>query len=299
MSVKTYFLETRPQFLILSPILVILGMGMALQSNGFNTLYFVLAMVGLILLHTSVNTLNDYSDFKTGIDLKVKRTPFSGGSGILPANGLTASAVLKLGLITFFLAVPIGVYFIIEKGLILLPIFIIGAAFVLWYTSHITRVGYGMPEISAGLGLGTLPVFGTFLILNGGFSWEMLYASIPSGFLVCNLLYLNEFPDADADRSGGRKTLPIILGYRKAAIVYTIITLMVYVWIAAGVVFGIMPAWTLLALLTLPIAFKAIKGSLTFKDTEELIPAQGANVMVVLLTQLLMGIGYILAHVIR
>jgi 1,4-dihydroxy-2-naphthoate octaprenyltransferase len=58
-----------------------------------------------------------------------------------------------------------------------------------------------------------------------------------------------------------------------------------------------MPAWTLLALLTLPFAIKAIQGALTFKQIEELIPAQGANVMVVLLTQLLMGIGYILAHV--
>jgi 1,4-dihydroxy-2-naphthoate octaprenyltransferase len=296
-SVKTYFLETRPQFLILSPILVILGMGMALYNGEFNALYFILAIIGLVLLHTSVNTLNDYSDFKTGIDLKVKRTPFSGGSGILPTKALSASAVLKLGLITFFLAVPIGIYFILERGLSLLPLFIIGAVFVLWYTSHITHLGYGLPEISAGLGLGTLPVFGTFIILNGGFSWTMLYASIPSGFLVCNLLYLNEFPDAEADRSGGRKTLPIILGTKKAAIIYSVITLMVYVWIAVGVVLGLMPAWTLLALLTLPFAIKAIQGALTFKQIEELIPAQGANVMVVLLTQLLMGIGYILAHV--
>jgi 1,4-dihydroxy-2-naphthoate octaprenyltransferase len=95
-SVKTYFLETRPQFLILSPILVILGMGMALYNGEFNALYFILAIIGLVLLHTSVNTLNDYSDFKTGIDLKVKRTPFSGGSGILPTKALSASAVLKL-----------------------------------------------------------------------------------------------------------------------------------------------------------------------------------------------------------
>jgi 1,4-dihydroxy-2-naphthoate polyprenyltransferase len=297
MSVKTYFLESRPQFLILSPILVILGMGMALYNGEFNTLYFILSIIGLVLLHTSVNTLNDYSDFKTGIDLKVKRTPFSGGSGILPAKALTASSVLKMGLITFFLAVPIGVYFIIERGLSLLPLFIIGGAFVLWYTSHITNLGYGLPEISAGLGLGTLPVFGTFIIINGGFSWEMLYASIPSGFLVCNLLYLNEFPDAEADRTGGRKTLPIILGNRKAAILYAIITIMVYVWIATGVVLSLMPAWTLLALLTLPFAVKAIRGALTFKAIEELVPALGANVMVVLLTQLLMGIGYILAHV--
>jgi 1,4-dihydroxy-2-naphthoate polyprenyltransferase len=296
MSAKMLFLESRPQFLILSPILVVLGMSMALYNGNFNTLYFVLSIIGLTLLHTSVNTLNDYSDYKTGIDLKVTRTPFSGGSGMLPAGKLSPIAVLRLGVITFLLAVPIGLFFLFTRGLAILPIFILGAIFVFFYTSHITKFGMGLPELAAGLGLGTLPVFGTFLIMNGGFSWAALYASVPSGFLVCNLLYLNEFPDRDADKFGGRKTLPIILGYKKAALLYSTIMLLTYVWVAIGVILRLMPTWTLLSLLTLPFAIKAISGSLTFKSPTELAPAQGANVMTVLLTQLLMGIGYILAH---
>ena len=297
MNAKIYFLETRPQFLILSPILVILGMGIALYGGQFNTLNLILSFVGLVLLHISVNTLNDYSDYKTGIDLKAKRTPFSGGSGILPGGALKASSVRNFGLLAFFLAVPIAVYLLFARGIYLLPLFIIGAIFVLWYTSFITRIGFGMPELAAGLGLGTLPVYGIFLIINGGFSWTALYASIPSGFLVCNLLFLNEFPDLEADKAGGRRTLPIVIGLRKSAIVYTVITLMVYIWIIAGVIFKLMPVWTLLAVLTLPIALKAIKGALTFQQIDELIPAQAANVMTVLLTQLLLGIGYILARV--
>ncbi|MCP4582074.1 MAG: prenyltransferase, partial [candidate division Zixibacteria bacterium] len=173
-----------------------------------------------------------------------------------------------------------------------------GAVFVLWYTSYITKLGLGMAELAAGLGLGTMPVLGIFLIINGGFTWPALYASIPSGFLVCNLLLLNEFPDMEADKSGGRNTLPIQIGLKKAAVVYTIITLMVYIWIAAGVLLKLMPVWTLLALLTLPLAIKAVQGALTFKQVEELIPAQGANVMTVLITQLLLGIGFILARVV-
>lgn len=215
---------------------------------------------------------------------------------MLPAGKLTSIAVLRLGLITFFLAVPIGLFFLYARGLAILPIFVLGAIFVLFYTSHITKFGMGMPELAAGLGLGTLPVFGTFLIMNDGFSWSALYASIPSGFLVCNLLYLNEFPDRDADQFGGRKTLPIVLGYRKAAILYSAIMIMTYIWVVVGVIFRLMPVWTLLSILTLPFAIKAIKGSLTFKSPMELGPAQGANVATVLLTQLLMGIGYILAY---
>jgi len=298
MSAKEYFLETRPQFLLLSPVLVILGMGIALYNGAFNTLYFLLSLLGLTLLHISVNTLNDYSDFKTGIDLNAKRTPFSGGSGFLPSGQLTASSVLKLGLGAFILAVPIGVYFLFIRGFYLLPVFVLGAIFVLLYTSHITKLGLGLAEITAGLGLGTLPVFGTFLIINGGFSWAALYASIPSGFLVCNLLLLNELPDIEADKVGQRKTLPIMLGSKKAAVIYSVLVIVVYIWIAAGVILKLMPAWCLLAILTLPIGLKAIKGAMTFKRIEELLPAQGANVMVVLLTQLLLGIGYILARVV-
>ncbi len=299
MSVKTLFLETRPQFLILSPILALLGMSIALYEGSFNAVHFILATIGLTLLHVSVNTLNDYSDFKTGIDLKVNRTPFSGGSGMLPSGALNAKAVLALGLGSFFLAVPIGIYFVIARGMALLPIFIVGAIFVLWYTSHITRIGLGAAEIAAGLGLGTLPVLGIFIIMNNGFSWSALYASVPSGFLVANLLLLNEFPDAEADRTGKRRTLPIILGYRGAAIVYSTLTLMTYFWILAGVTLRLMPAWTLLGLLTLPFGLRAIKGSLTFNSLSELIPAQGANVLTVLLTQFLMGIGFIIARVMQ
>lgn len=298
MSLKTFFLETRPQFLILSLVLIILSTSMAFYDGIFNLKYTLLTFLGLLLLHISVNTLNDYFDYKSGIDLKVNRTPFSGGSGLLPAGKISARQTFWLGMVSFILAVPIGVYFILNKGWFLLPIFILGAIFVLFYTSFLAKLGLGFSEISAGLGLGTLPVLGVYLILNKGLSFPVLFASIPSGILVCNLLFLNEFPDVEADKTGGRKTLPIILGKDKAAILYSALTLLVYVWIILGVIFKIMPPFALIALLTLPMAFKAINGSIAHSDITKMIPAQGANVMVVLLTQFLLGIGYLLGRVI-
>ena len=115
MSIKYLFLETRPQFLLLSPILVFLGMAMAMYQGSFSWVYFLLSVIGLTLLHTSVNVLNDYSDHKTGIDFKTKRTPFSGGSGFLTIGKVNPEAALKLGLGSFFLAVPIGVYLVIKE----------------------------------------------------------------------------------------------------------------------------------------------------------------------------------------
>ncbi len=299
MSFKNLFLETRPQFLLLSPILVFLGFSIALYHGNYNGLYFALCLIGLSLLHTSVNTLNDYSDFVTGIDLKSKRTPFSGGSGLLPSGRLKPSAALALGLTSFILAIPIGVYFLLKLGPDILPLFLIGAFFVLLYTTFITRLGFALGEISAGLGLGTLPVIGVYFIMMGNFSYDALYASIPSGFLVFNLLLLNEFPDSEADLEGRRKTLPIVLGHKRAAMIYSTLVLLTYLWIIIGVLIRLMPFWTLLAILTMPIGLKAIRGSLTFKSLEDLIPAQGANVAIVLLIQLFMGIGYTVAYFVK
>jgi 1,4-dihydroxy-2-naphthoate octaprenyltransferase len=115
---------------------------------------------------------------------------------------------------------------------------------------------------------------------------------------VHNLLLLNEFPDVSADRTAGRKTLPITMGKPKAAKVFAALTILVYLWIIGSVIARITPAWTLIGLLTLPFAVKAIRGSLKPDDMTSLIPAMGNNVLVVLATQLLLGVGYILAVVI-
>ena len=184
MLIKNYLLETRPQFLVLSLVLAILGSGIALASGSFNLGWAVLLFVGLLFLHISANTLNDYFDYRSGIDLATNRTPFSGGSGVLPSGALSPRAVLVLGLTTFVLAIPIGLYFISIRGMALLPLFFVGAVLVLLYTTLFTKIGGGMSEITAGLGLGTLPVFGIYYIMTGNAAGAAIYASIPSGFLV-------------------------------------------------------------------------------------------------------------------
>jgi len=101
----------------------------------------------------------------------------------------------------------------------------------------------------------------------------------------------------EADKKADRKTLPITMGKARAGIVYSVLTIIVYLWIIGGVAMGQMPAFSLIALLTLPLAIKAIRGALKHQDMSQLVPAMANNVLVVLLTQLLLGIGYILAKV--
>ena len=297
MKLKIWFLETRPQFLLLSVVLAFLGTCIAWYDDFFHLGYALLAFVGLLLAHISVNVLNDYFDYRSGIDLATKRTPFSGGSGILPTALLKPRQVFWLGLGSFLLVIPIGVYFVLARGWLLLPLLLVAAVCIILYTPFILKLRW--PEWAPGLGMGTLPILGVYFVQTGIYTLSAVVASIPSGILVHNLLLLNEFPDVEADKKAGRKTLPITMGKARAGIVYSALTIIVYLWIIGGAVMGQMPAFSLIALLTLPLAIKAIHGALKHQEMSQLVPAMANNVLVVLLTQLLLGIGYILAKVLE
>ena len=294
-SLKTWLLETRPQFLLLPFMLIISGTAAAWFDGSINVFYALLALVGLLLCHASVNILNDYVDYKSGVDLQTRRTPFSGGSGILPAKKLTPKQVLWFGITCLLLAVPVGIFFAIAQGWQLLPLLAVAILCILLYTPVILKTHF--PEWSPGIGLGLLPILGAYYIQTGHYTFSALVAAVPAGFLVLNLLLLNEFPDTEADSVASRKTLPITQGKTKAAVFYTVFTSLTYIWIISMVSAGYLPKTGLLALLTLPFAVKAVQGAFKHDDPGKLVPALGNNVITVLGIPLLMGIGYILATI--
>ena len=292
----------RPNFLILSAILGFLGSAIAWyehQEYGgpFNLGYAFLATAGLIVAHISVNVFNDYFDSRSRLDTKTVRTPFSGGSGAIQSGLLTEKQALWVGIVTLIIIIPIGVFFTIVTGWLILPLLAIAIICIILYTPLILKMGY--PEWSAGLGLGVLPVLGAYFVQTGTYTIGAVLASIPSGILVHNLLLLNEFPDAEYDVTVKRRTLPIFIGKKWAAIFFSVLTIIVYLWIIGTVISRDMPTFTLLGLLTFPLAFKAIDGAFKYDDRSKLIPAMANNVLVILITQLLIGIGFILGGIFK
>ena len=229
MKLKPWFLATRPQFLTLSVVLAFLGSTIAWYDGYFQIGHALLAGLGLLLAHISCQAFNDYIDYNSGVDLVTPKTPFSGGSGVLPAALLTPRQVLWMGIGSFLLIIPIGVYFTIAKGWLLLPLLLVAAVCIILYTPVILKTRW--PEWAAGLGLGTLPILGAYFVQIGTYTWSVAVASIPSGILVHNLLLLNEFPDTEADKTANRKTLPITMGKTKAGVVYSVLMALVYLWI--------------------------------------------------------------------
>lgn len=297
---KKWLLVIRAPFLLLAVVLAFLGASIAWYESRelggpFDIGHALLAGLGILIAHISVNVFNEYFDYRSGVDFKTKKTPFSGGSGALTSGLITPRQALGLALGSLIVIIPVGVYFIMLRGWELLPLLLVAAACIVLYTPLILKTGW--PEWAPGAGLGSLPILGAYFAQTGAYALPAVIASIPSGILVHNLLLLNEFPDVEADVTANRKTLPIVLGQGKASIVYSALTVIVYLWIVGGVIAGQMPVFSLLGLLTLPWAVKAIRGARNYQDMNKLVPALANNVMVVLLTQLFMGIGYVLAGV--
>jgi 1,4-dihydroxy-2-naphthoate octaprenyltransferase len=210
---------------------------------------------------------------------------------------LSEKQALWVGIATLIIIIPIGVFFTVVTGWLLLPLLAIAIICIILYTPLILKMGY--PEWSAGLGLGVLPVLGAYFVQTGTYTIGAVLASIPSGILVHNLLLLNEFPDAEYDVTVKRRTLPIFIGKKWAAIFFSVLTIIVYLWIIGTVISRDMPTFTLLGLLTFPLAFKAIDGAFKYDDRSKLIPAMANNVLVILITQLLIGIGFILGGIFK
>ena len=292
MNIKIWIKETRPQFLVLSPVLVILGTAIAYHDGYFDLIKFILTAIGLVLAHASVNILNDYFDFKSGIDKKTIRTSFSGGSGILPQGILKPKGVYLYGVLTLLLAFIIGIYLTYVSGWPLIILILIGGILIYFYTSVLTKCLMG--ELGAGLGLGALPVIGTYFVQTGTLNFEICTISIIPCFLTANLLLLKEFPDYEADLAGGRYHLVIAFGKKRAAMLYTGIMSLTYFWIIGSVLLGIMPIRTLISLFTIIFALKAISITLrNFENIERLMPALGLNVITILVTNLLLAIGFL------
>jgi 1,4-dihydroxy-2-naphthoate octaprenyltransferase len=295
-TVKIWLMQIRLPFLVLAPISVLVGVSVAVyESYPVNALYLALAFVGALLAHIAVNVLNEYFDYKSGVDFKTVRTPFSGGSGVLIEGLLNPRSVYIFGLACIAAIIAIGGYFCYVHGPVILPLGALGIVVVYFYTTHLTRSPL-LCAIAPGLGFGPLMVLGTYFALTGTYSLAAGLASIVPFFLVSNLLLLNQFPDVEADASAARRHLPIVIGRKGSSDVYALLLLAAYVALVVSVLVGVLPYMALFGLLTLPLGLMAVKGARKYYDEiENLIPVMGRNVLLTLLLPLLMAIGIIIS----
>jgi 1,4-dihydroxy-2-naphthoate octaprenyltransferase len=282
----------RAPFLVLAPACVLVGVGTAFwQTGSLNGWYVLLVFIGGLGAHITVNVFNEYFDFKSGLDSKTERTPFSGGSGTLQASPGLVRATLALGCLVLFITAAIGIFFVWKQGIFLLLPGLLGLFLTVTYTTLWVKNPY-LSLLAPGLGFGILMVMGTHFALTGTYTWTVFWAALTPTVLVSNLLLLNQFPDVEADRSIGRRHFPIRIGRKLSSRLYGINFLLTYVSIVVGVIFQWLPAPTLLALLTAILAWKAFKGAQEYAENiTALVPSMGLNVIIVLVTPILLALG--------
>jgi 1,4-dihydroxy-2-naphthoate octaprenyltransferase len=295
-DLKVWLGPMRVDFLYLDVACVMLGAAAAVWTHGrINILYLILAFIGALCAHISVNALNEYLDFKSGLDLQSEPTPFSGGSGTLRERPDLAPFALGVAVGCLGVTALIGLYFLFVRGWPILPLGLLGLLVIVVYTSWITH----KPLISlivTGLGFGLLMVTGTYYVLTGEYTWTALFAALPPFFLGNDLLLLNQFPDVEVDQAVGRRNLPILIGKRRSSIIYGLFLLATYLSIGIGVWLGYLPAASLLGLLTLPLAVMASVGVYRYgEDLPRLLKYMGFNVLLNIATPILMAIGLFLA----
>lgn len=299
-KVGLYLRELRAPFFGASLLPVALGAAVAYCCTGaFDFFRLAVAFVGVAALHGGANVMNDYFDHRSGCDEGNTEfvRPFTGGSRLIQEKLLTPKEVLVESLILFAISLACGVYFTVAVGWWALALGAAGAVSGYFYTAPPLRLcarGAGEPVVA--LNFGVLATLGSYYVQTGSLAWAPVIASLPLAALITAVLYINQFQDANADRAAGKRHWVVRLCRKRAANLFPVLLGLPYAAIAIAVMADAMPAWSFLALLTLPLAAWASVVAIKFhSDSRRLVPANVLTVVTHAAVAVLLGAGYLLA----
>ena len=293
-----FFLATRLPFLTATIVPIALGGAIAAYDDSFSLGFWLLALLAGCAVHLGLNIANDIFDDLSGADAaNTTPTPFSGGSRVIQYGLVTRRQMI--GLCGCFYAIAIGLGFVLAAARGWNLLWIGGAGLVLslvYSMPPFQLVSRGLGEPVTALGFGPVMVLGTYFVCAQGWSWDAVYASVPVAILIALVLYVNEIPDRIGDEKAGKRTIPVRLAPARVVAIYAAAAITAFALVPLGVVLGIMPAWTLVALVAAPLAFKAYIGIRDFYEMPyALMGPMQTNIGVHLVTGLLLVAGYVVA----
>ncbi len=292
-KLSNWFTEMRAAFLPATVIPVTLGTAIAWYHLGaVHAGYFLLALIAGLALHVGANVMNDYLDHKNGNDEANREflRPFSGGSRMIQMGLLSPMEVLAEALFFFLVASVIGIYLTWTRGPFILVLGLVGMISGIFYTGkRFSWLNTGLGEILIGLNFGPLMVLGAYYVQTQQFSWLPVLAAVPVGILITAVLYVNEFPDYNADKSVGKRTWVVRLGKKRAAALLSAGMIALYIFLVMSVINGSLPLAALLVLLTVPMAYRAIYYAIScYQSPTDMAPANAHVVSLHLLAGLLL-----------
>ncbi len=290
---SVWFRVIRIRFLLASVIAVSVGLALSWWHGvQIDIWYAIMTLAGVIALHASVDLLNDYWDYKRGIDTQTQRTKMSGGTGVLPEGLLEPTQVYRAGIIFLIIGGLIGSYFVVIDGIIIGLILAFAVLSIYFYSTKI--VDSGLAEVFVTV-KGTMIVLGTYFIQSSEINFASIMAGIFVGVLSSLVLFITSFPDYEADKAKGRKTLVIFLGKQKATTMFWIFPIIIYSVLISGIIYEIFPIYCLISLGVIPLIIKAgLKLKQNFDNIQGLVPAMSSTITFSRITGALFIIGFIL-----
>ena len=279
-----------------TPVLV--GGAVAWSEGTFYPWLWLLTLFTALLLDAGKNLSNDYFDHVKGVDeAHYVLTPFSGGGRGIQDGIVTPRQMLLLAIATYLVVVAIGLWLAATRGWLLLAIGAIGILLAVTHNGPPFWLYYratGLGQIAVALGFGPLMVLGTYYVQAQQLGWTAFWASLPVAALVASVLTINEYPDRKGDAQAGKKTPVVVWGTRRTVWLYGALLATAYVLMILGVVVGLMPVYTLIALLSVPLAVRCVHGAWeNHDDVQRLIPTNALTGMNYLLNGLLLSVGFI------
>ena len=292
---KTIFLWCRAiriKFLLASVIAVTNGIAISYWKTGYIDFgYALLTFFGILCLHISVDLLNDYSDFKRGIDTNTKRTKYSGGTGVIPENLIDSRLIYCAGIIFLIMGGLTGFYFVTTKGIVILILLTFAIISIYFYSTNIVNLGLG--ELFVAI-KGCMIVLGSYYIQSDTIDLTSVYVGVIIGLLSALVLLVTSFPDYEADRKSGRRTLIIVIGKENSVKLFIMIIGITCAMIIGGSIFKVLPIFSTIALLSIPFAIKAVQKLRRFTDSGELVSSMANSIIYSRVYGILLAISFII-----
>jgi 1,4-dihydroxy-2-naphthoate octaprenyltransferase len=301
---KVWLAALRVKFFLAGIPPVVLGFLVAYYETGlFDAWLFTLTLIGIIAAMAGCYTFNEYYDYRSGVDVVIKPehvTPFNAGSRVLPSGLLRPRDIFLAGSIAWVVMVLIGLYLAMLRGALILVLMILGTIAALGYTTPPMKWAYrGLGELLIGISYGPIITLGSYAVQTGTLGLQPLIASIMPGFLITNVIWINEFPDYEADRACGKKNLIVRLGRERASKIYVALFVFAYISVVASIAAGAMPPYCMLSLITIPLAVRASLLALKNHGSPlELVPAMRDTVAIFVASTILLSAGYVLPRLI-
>jgi 1,4-dihydroxy-2-naphthoate polyprenyltransferase len=252
-----------PKIWVASTIPMAVGGALAYGLNGhFNWYWFLVGVAGVYFIEIGKNAANDLFDYKSGVDLMVapdKITPFSGGKRAIVDGNLTIKEAALITVFTLAAGAVIGLYIAVFREPAILWIGCTGLFFAAAYSIPPFKLAYrGLGEILVGITFGPLIVSGTYLVQTHTLNPIVFLASLPIGFLIANVLWINQYPDYEADLQGKKLNQVVRIGKVKGIRVYAVLFALAYVSLLVLSIASANPFW-LLAFIGIPLVLKAVR----------------------------------------